>query len=246
VKNAAGATHRGVFLWSPGGQIQAVALPDDPLPDGRKMVGAIDPRLNDAGLVAFLAQRSGDSGGGAYLREKGTITPVLPFGSAAPDGGKITALDFVWGVNGQNRSVLLSAEVSTHKPNNLDSLYLWSNGTLTPVAIPGQAMPGGGQLKGIYDNSGTVSFANEAGQHAFIAQLQDNSTAAYRMEADGTLSLILKSGTATDLGMITKVGLPNSSPPSVGIGLNSKGQVALPVKIGTGPATLVLLTPAAP
>jgi hypothetical protein len=100
-------------------------------------------------------------------------------------------------------------------------------------------MPGGGQLDQYFG-----PFAvNDAGQFAFPATLADGSSAAYLLDTDGTLSLILKSGTATALGTISAVG-PSSG--SSGIGLNSKGQVALPVQIDTGPATLVLLTPTAP
>ena len=59
--------------------------------------------------------------------------------------------------------------------------------------------------------------------------------AALPFDEDRTLSLILKNGTATDLGTITTVG--GASP--AGIGLNSQGQVALPVRINGGPYTLV-------
>jgi hypothetical protein len=65
------------------------------------------------------------------------------------------------------------------------------------------------------------------------------------MEADGTLSLILKSGQTTELGQIQRVG-NGTSARSKGIGLNSKGQVALIVEVAGGPETLVLLTPTAP
>src|SRR2546422_67111 len=86
-----------------------------------------------------------------------------------------------------------------------------------------------------------VSAANEAGEHAFLAILEDNSTAAYRMDAAGKLSLILKSGTTTDLGTITQVGSGDAAP-----NLNSKGQVALTVQLDGGNDTLALLTPTAP
>jgi hypothetical protein len=148
-------------------------------------------------------------------------------------------------VNNKNRSVLVAADLAgaTSGPG----LYLVADGQLTPVAVPGQPMPGGGQLRSLGDvHTGGgqpvvfgVSAANAAGQYAFVATLDDGATAAYRIDADGTLSLILKSGTTTDLGQITRVG-PG------GIAINSQGQVALPVTIDAGPEAIALLTPVTP
>jgi hypothetical protein len=88
------------------------------------------------------------------------------------------------------------------------------------------------------------------GQHAFIATLTDGARAAYLMDADGKLSLILKSGTATELGKVTQLGrntfVAGLTRGGQGVGLNSQGQEALPVQIEGGPFTIVLLTPAAP
>lgn len=118
----------------------------------------------------------------------------------------------------------------------------------------GQEMPGGGRLQSLQMASGyvewdTVSFASETGQHAFLATLEDGSSAAYRLDAGGKLALILKSGTTTELGKITRVGgtpTQQGLMGSHGIALNSRGQVAVSVQIDNGPDTLVLLTPAAP
>jgi prepilin-type N-terminal cleavage/methylation domain-containing protein len=79
-------------------------------------------------------------------------------------------------------------------------------------------------------------------------QLEHNSTAAYRMETDGSLSLLLKSGTPTDLGTITQVGVPAPAdePQGVGVAMNASGQLALTARLNNGPTTLLLLTPAAP
>ena len=71
-----------------------------------------------------------------------------------------------------------------------DRLSLFSPETKQQFVI-GQDMPGGGRLKQPFE-----PFAiNDAGQFAFRATLADGSTAAYRLDTDGTLSLILKSGT---------------------------------------------------
>jgi hypothetical protein len=149
-------------------------------------------------------------------------------------------------VNNDNRSVLLSASLK-----GLDGpfgLYRFVGGTITPVVVPGQEMPGGGRFKDLVFPWGyyAVSAANDAGQHAFAAVLADGSQAAYRLDADGKLSLILKSGANTELGPFTGFGPAGSPNNSSGISLNNRGQVAMTVKIAGGPDTVVLLTPTRP
>jgi hypothetical protein len=106
-------------------------------------------------------------------------------------------------------------------------------------------MPGGGAFKSIAFianevTHGAVSAATEAGQHTFVATLADNSTGVYRLDADGTLSLVVKTGMTTPLGKVTHAG-QYSSP-----AMNSKGQVVASISFDNGPDTLVLLTPATP
>src|SRR5207244_256077 len=82
-----------------------------------------------------------------------------------------------------------------------------------------------------------ISAGTEAGQHAFLATLDDNSMALYRVDVDGALSLVLKSGATTPLGKVTGFG-KDLSP-----AMNSQGQVVASVQFDGGPDTLVLLTP---
>jgi hypothetical protein len=120
-------------------------------------------------------------------------------------------------------------------------LYRYGEGKLTPLAVTGQEMPGGGRLADVEVPGGSFSWANEAGQHAFVARLSDGTRAAYLLGEDGALSRIVKSNEATDVGTITQL----TPAGSAGIALNSKGQVALPVRIEGGPTAIVLLTPVA-
>jgi hypothetical protein len=240
VQNAAGPVGDGVFFLGRDGRLMTVALGSQTLPGGATMQRAQLPSLNDSGLVAFLARPQGGSFS-AYLWEKGSVTSVLLNGSEAPDGGKFSAIHGVR-INNKNRSVLVAAHV---EGAGGDGLYQWADGKLTSLVVPGKEMPGGGRLKnvpinGLTEQGPAVSYANELGQHAFRALLDDGSTAAYLLDADGKLSLILKSGATTSLGTITNVGGSGS----LGIGLNSQGQVALAVNIAGGSETLTLLTPA--
>jgi hypothetical protein len=61
------------------------------------------------------------------------------------------------------------------------------------------------------------------------------------VDPDGNLSLIVRSGLGTELGTVQSVG---GATGSFGVGLNNKGQVALPMRVG-GTSMLALLTPRA-
>jgi hypothetical protein len=233
VKNAAGGTHSGAFFLGRDGQLQAVALPDQVLAGGAKILDAAAVDINDAGAVAFFTFRQNNPADGAYLWEKGTITPVAVAKQDIPGAGKIANIGGVW-VNNQNHNVLVAAALQGNSSN--DGLYLFANGSLTPLILPGQDMPEGGKLL----NVGAVSGANTAGQRAFIGWLKGGTRSAYLLNADGTISLVLKTGATTDLGKITNIG--SSSP---GIAFNNKGQVALNVGIQGTRTTMVLLTPTA-
>jgi hypothetical protein len=227
----------GVFFLGQDGRLQPVALPGQERPEGGAPFGWLGaPAINDAGAVAFLESQPFRSAS-AYRWATGVLTPVALFGAPAPDGDRI-GVSQVW-LNNKNQNVLVENSPSGNKPI---SLYRFADGQLTTMAGPDQAMPGGGQLKSIqyWGESG----GNDRGEHAFLAELTDGATAAYRIDADGNLSLILKSGTTTDLGLITRVGTHTFA--NSDVGLNNKDQVALTLTIDNGPATLVLLTPVPP
>jgi hypothetical protein len=238
VQTKAGETQSADFLFGINAQFLPVALPDQVLPDDSVVLGACNPSLNDAGVVAFVVQRKGDPLGAwsAYRWESSKITPLAVVGSALPDGHKVGAVLGVW-VNNKNQNVLLN--ISVDALGGAAALYLASEGKLIPVAAAGQDMPGGGKLRHIQDFG--ISAANDAGQHAFLATLDDGSTAIYQMDADGMLSLLLKSGTVTDQGTITNVG--EGAGLSTGVALNSKGQFAATLQFDGGTDTVVLVTP---
>jgi hypothetical protein len=237
LRNAAGQPRRGAFLWSRDGKLVPLALPDQELPGGGQSEVSGLGTLSDAGVVAFTAVRPGDSPEtrSAYLWEQGTITPIVGVGTEVPGGGKLVSV-WMLRVNNKDRHLLVAATL-TDGHSGPYGLYRLADGTLTPVAVPGQEMPGGGK----FDAFQWVSEANAAGQHAFDATLKNNAEALYLLDADGKLSLILKAGMSTALGRITGVF------GGVGIGLNTRGQVAVPVSIAGIPGyVLVLLTPVVP
>ena len=245
IPDDAGRPRRAFFLAEPDGAVRLIALPEQLAHLGETIQPFGSLSVTDQGIVVFQAWRRGDPplALSAYEWENGFLTPVVTVGTPAPDGGKLIR---VTGVRAGNRSqlTLVAAHLSTH-PDQA-GLFFAAHGQLKPVAVPGQTMPGGDRLRTVQETIGSagpsatfyLSRANERGQYAFVALLKDSHQGVYRVDEDGTLSLVLKSGTDTDLGRIAAI-----SPDGYGIGLNSRGQVAVTLQIQGRPDLLVRLTP---
>jgi hypothetical protein len=240
VKGPSGPVSYGIFLRGQDGKLKPVALSGQPLPGGGKVGAVSSPSLNDNGGISFLLQEQTAYLNTPYDWDQGALA-ALPTAGFTPPAGKIF-LGFanIWN-NDKNGNLLLLATLHTLVSHSY-GLYLLVGGKITPVAVPGDAMPGGGKLQTV--NFASVSTANNSGQHAFLATLEDGSTAAYLMDASGKPSLLLQSGTMTTLGKVDKIGVGTGG--SLGIGLNNRGQVALAVQVVGLTDMVVLLTPGLP
>jgi hypothetical protein len=261
VKAASGSAGEGVFLRRADGHIDPVALPGDALPGqgGELRTGGVGASpavggflgLNDAGQVTFPALgtgikpvANGFSTDSVYRWDNGTISLLAESGTVIPGLGTSVGSN-AHGPNNQNNKVLLSTW--TANIPGISGILLWDQGQLVPVLLQGQELPGGGQYK-----AGPIDGArpNELGQYPFVVQFQENGkigAGAYRVDADGKLSLIARTGMTTPLGTLTRIspffwGTSGSS----GIGINRQGQVALIAAIDNGPEAILLLTPKSP
>jgi hypothetical protein len=240
VKDAAGKVlGQGLFFLGRDGVLHVVARPGQALPGGGAVSAAYVVSLNDAGAVGFDVQLTPNSAPRLYLWENGTITAIS---SNIAGGGQIGGWnDLVW-VNNHDHTALVTAHRGSSGPFGL---YRWSGGPLTPALEAGQALPGGGTFKDLDLLDDYLIASNDAGQYAFGATLTEGGFTrhgAYVLNPDGTLSLIVKEGMTTALGTITHLATGTLS----GIGLNTQGQVALPVRIDNGAPEIVLLTPSTP
>jgi hypothetical protein len=168
--------------------------------------------------------------------------PLAESGTDAPDGSLLYGFLEAW-PNPKTRSVLLwishQAANSTTTPRNLGLVWA-ADDSLKTVIAPGQKLPDGAELLSV----DTVSEPNSMGQHVFVARLKGGGSAAYLLNPDNSLSLVLKSGTITQHGTITKLSGDARRGEPFGIGLNSKGQILLPIQFEDSPLAVVLLSPA--
>jgi hypothetical protein len=235
VQDSAGKTQRALFFLGRDNKLVPALLPGQTV-DG---VGTIEPSpggvhltVNDTGVIGFRARRTGTTRGGIFTWENGTITPVVLAGGKAPGGGEFVSLGG-WGVvNNKNRNVLFFGNLDGNDAHW--GFYGRINGQLVTIAAPGQEMPGGGKWVGTEG----INAPTSAGEVAIAGRLEGGDYGVYRVDAEGKLSLIVRS---SDLGAKILYASP------YGHAFNSKGQIALPVRFpGDRVDTLVLLTPTAP
>src|SRR5205085_10050413 len=150
----------------------------------------------DSGQIAFLAHPDGSGRQNAYLWAQDAVAPVLTYGATAPNGGKFTSIKGVF-LNSRNAWALVVA-ATDQAPGNRYGLYRVVNGQSALVAQPGQEMPGGGNLRTVQyltasdDDqvpSVAVSAASSRGEHVFLATLEDGTSAAYKIDQYGGLSM---------------------------------------------------------
>jgi hypothetical protein len=257
VKDTAGTVGYGLFFLGQDGVLRPVLLPGEALPGGSGQNQAqpntfLMPSINDAGVIAFLSPTRASSRYSAYMWEYGTIIPVMTTGTTIPGQGKVTGVSSAF-VNNKNRTVLVTA--TTDRWGSRLGVYKVLNGQITTVVAPGGYLPGGGTLRTVqYFQSQEnrlplvgVSSANAAGQHVFLATLQDGSTAVYRSDPGGSLSLVSKisSGTPPPVQIADATPSPTIVPGSRPC-LNNHGQIAISVRTLGGPSMIVLLTPTKP
>lgn len=232
----------GVFLRSPSGSVSAVAVPSSPDSDE-----AFLPSIDDAGRIAYLTLPEAPGfryPNAAYLWERGGTTRLAGPGTTV-GGAPVAAVSGVW-TNNANRNLLLlvHTDLADTGPR---VLLRYVDGALTTIVATGSELPGGGRLRNVVGFGEGVSQANAAGQHAFIALLEDGTQAAYLLDASGQVSLIMRQGAQTSAGRVTAIApdqyTANAPSRSYGIALNGRGQVLLPVQLDGGINAVLLLTP---
>jgi hypothetical protein len=262
----------GLFLADRGNRISALVQPGDPAPGGGTFDFAYEAWINDGGDIAFIGHVAGeeaaipgfppqsdliDALGSLYVRDAGgTIRSVAHAGDPAPGGGVFRQVPFL---SMNNRGDIAFIGDLTPAPDVYGALGVFvasRGGSITAVARPGDAMPGGGHLVSASPVNSN-SHINDAGDVVFTGTLDSD------VDADGTLDTgvfrwsrgridaIARSGTVIPgVGTIyqftaTSITFPPpaSVVPIAGLTSNNAGQVIFEATLTDGSVVLLQATP---
>jgi hypothetical protein len=246
----------GVFLAEENHRISSVVSPGDPAPGGGRFDFAQNPSINDRGDIAFGAHVAGEEcitlgdvdslfcAESVYLKvaRRGEIRSIAHQGQPAPGGGRYR---LAFGPELNKRGDLVFAGDLTPPPDAGNSLgvFLHSRGTTTPVARPGDAMPGGGTLA-------TTSFTitnyniNDVGQVVFNGALTNGDHGLWVRSPNGTLQLVAKTGTTIPgVGTIDKLTFFGERAPNGGAVINNDGELLFGATLAGGGGVLLAALP---
>lgn len=266
----------GIFTVDNQNRVRKVARPGDPAPGGKTFDFLQNPWINDGGDVAFGAHVAEDEcitfaasyptgnqifcAESVYLwsRATGQIVSIAHQGEPAPgwDGNYV----YAFGPSLNNRGQVAYIGALTVGPgdgrvppgdNTSTGVFFYDGRRSVPVALPGDAMPGGGHLRSAGFFTGEISLNNE-GTISFTATLDtdDNGdgledTGLYTWSR-GKLSLVARTGTVLPgLGTIQSfhppeaLGFPTTF---AGAANNDRGQIVTQVTLeGEGEVGVMLL-----
>ena len=210
-----------IFI-SDDGTLSEVVRENLPAPDGHGKFTYLGVHvLNNAGQIAFAG---GSHDGktfreGVFLHDGNTVSTLAREGQPIPNSmGTFGEDPAVIGI-GNGGHVAFYAELEG-SPNDGNGLFLASNGSVAPIALPGQQAPQSAQP---FFSVGGVSKPNSAGQVAFVATHDINSTeTGLYMYSEGALTRLAQDGQAVSNANGTLRSVYRFSHP----GLIETGQVA--------------------
>lgn len=171
----------GIYLAAKG-QLTKVAAAGDPAPGGGSFAALAVPALNAGGTIAFAAVvEGGPTQGGIFVAgPNNALRQVVGAGNPAPGGGVFTRISEHVGIDDAGR-VAFGAFLGQGGPRA--GVFTALDGTITPIALLGDAAPGGGTFAAFGD---APSLAPD-GRLAFIAAIDGGSgtTGVYAGGPDG-------------------------------------------------------------
>ena len=253
----------GVFEVNRFGYISNVVSPGDPAPGGGQFDVAFHPWVNAGGDIAFGAHVKGEEciiqrplfcADSVYVRKasSGQIISIAHQGGPAPvPGGGTYRFAFGPALNNAGDMAFIGG-LSANSDNGEDLgvfLYSASKGRTDPVALPGDPMPGGGNLltAPFFTLNYDVSNRNEVVAFAGVLDTKtngtDNDTGLYVLSTIG-LRLVARTGTLIQgVGTISGLTAPGFPIPWTGGAINERGQIAFAATLTDGNTVLLLATP---
>jgi hypothetical protein len=259
----------GIFRADAQGHISSVASPGDAAPGGGTFDAAFESWVNDVGDVTFTGHIAGEESlvagfppqavlisalVGLYVRNggSGAIRTIVHVGDAAPGGGNFRQA-FHSVINNRGEIVFNGDLTPAPGANESIGVYLYSDGRITSVARPGDALPGGGTLINASIVGGNVHI-NNRGDIVFSAQIDagDGSPATGLFQwSRGKLGVIVRTGTVLPgIGTVDQLASPQlviPPPPIVtptsGAINNDAGQVLFQATLTDGSGVMLVATP---
>ena len=184
VFDAGNSMQKNAIVMSTNGVLSNVATVGDASPDGGTFLGFSSPAINRPGHVVFGAYSTSTSG--LYLSSNGTV-------SSLPGGIAVQVAD--------NPSINDSDQVAFFSepwPQPY-GIYLVSNGRATPIALDGDAAPGGDNFSLPYPDASFGPILNNRGDIVFSPFLVGGGQGTY-LYSNGTIIRIAGPGDATPDG----------------------------------------------
>jgi hypothetical protein len=165
--DSGGETSTSVYFYdAKANQFTTVLTQGLPTPNGGEFAGAERfSAINNRNEIAFSGIVKGNDHGGIYLWSNGTITTVVPVGTAMPGGGKLTQ---GWRVDINDQAAIAFEGAVDGK--DVYSAFLAQGGNIIALATPDHDVPGGGgKLRTItaphLDNNGNVVMLGQVGDN---------------------------------------------------------------------------------
>jgi hypothetical protein len=246
----------GLYAADALGTLTSVVRPGDAAPGGGVFDAATNGSINNGSDIAFGAHVAGEEcvdigspfvcGESLYLRNasSGATVSIAHQGNPAPGGGNFR-LAF-GGVVNARRDVAFIGDL-TPAPNvfALLGVFLYSKGTTTAVARPGDALPGGGHMQtaGLID---ATYDTNNRTDVSFTAKLDSGPLdSGLYVYSKGSIRLVARTGTVIPgIGTIAYLGAPLAATPATsGAVINARGQLLFAATLTDSTGVLLTATP---
>ena len=249
-----------VFQADKQNRLFSVVRPGDPAPGGGIFDMANNASINNGGDIAFGAHVEGEEcvdvggdcrcGESIYLKDgaTGAIRSIAHQGDPAPGGG-VFRLAFGGVVNSRG-DIAFIGDLTPAPDVGLNlGVFLFSKGSLTAVARPGDAMPGGGHFVSAafidanygFNQRSNVSFTATLDTDANNDGIPDNGL---YVSSNGAVQLVARTGTVIPgLGTIAYLGLGTPDLFASGGVMNNRGQLLFSATLTDGTGVLLVATP---
>jgi hypothetical protein len=264
----------GIYQADATGHLSSVVGPGNKAPGGGTFDFADEPWVNDQGDMAFIGHVAGEEVrssssppqaaiinalGSLYVKDGSTIKSIAHAGDPAPGGGVFRQV-FGEVMNNQGDMVFSGDLTPAPDANMQVGVFRYSEGVITPIARPGDPMPGGGHLVTASAVPGAQLHLNNRGDVVFNCVLDTDVNHDGTLDtglfewSHGHLSLVARTGTnLPGVGTVKDLvmGVIVTPPPpeliaNTGAINNDRGQILFGARLTDGRSVMLLETPKDP